>query len=82
MMPANGIWTDLAMAVDRAWSIERALEEQQKAEAGGLEIPDPSGPLWQWQALQQLDHFERQFVGGDDFALLHAIRVSAPTMIW
>jgi hypothetical protein len=63
--------------VEKDWAFEQVLAALEQARAEGMEWFDPSGPVPQWCALQKLDALEQQFGKGDDFALLHAIRVCA-----
>ena len=63
--------------VEKNWTLEQVIAEQEKAEAEGLDWLDPTGPICKWDALQKLDWIERQFSKGDNFALLHAIRICA-----
>lgn len=62
--------------VQKDWTIEQVMEAHAKARAADpSKRDDPSMPLYQWVALDKLDHLEREFRAGDRFALLHAIRV-------
>jgi hypothetical protein len=63
--------------VEKDWTLEQVVAAQEQAQANGLERFDPSGPIFQWEALQRLDVLEQQFSKGDNFTLLHAICVCA-----
>jgi hypothetical protein len=55
------------------WSAEQASAEQAAYVAAGGNSNDPSGPLYQWAALQKIDALETAYNGGDTLALLDAV---------
>jgi hypothetical protein len=65
------------MKAMKDWAAEEAIAAQSRAQAEGMEWFDPAGPLHQWNALQKLDALERHYAKGDNFALLHALKVCA-----
>jgi hypothetical protein len=62
---------------ETGWTLEQAIAEQQETGPGQRDIFDPTGPIYRWDALQKLEALERNFAKGDNFALLHAIRICA-----
>jgi hypothetical protein len=58
--------------------VERAQAAQKQFEERGGNVADPSGPLYQWVALQEIEHrLRQQFEAGDRMALFAAIRKCA-----
>lgn len=65
--------------VNKDWTIEEA---QAANESALLENPersysDPTLPLFQWAALHNLDNLHAQYIQGNKFALMQAIRECA-----
>jgi hypothetical protein len=64
-----------ADVVEKDWSFAKVMMEHERAIARGQSGPDL--PLFQWNALRDLDTLKAQFEAGDGFALLQAIRKCA-----
>jgi hypothetical protein len=63
--------------VEKTWTAEQAWAAQVEAMANGLEVSDPSGPYYRWDALHVVDNLKGRFETGDRRALLAAIRECA-----
>jgi hypothetical protein len=59
------------------WSFERARAAQKRFTAGGGKRNDPTSPFAQWGALQELGGLRARHEGGEQFALMYALRVCA-----
>jgi hypothetical protein len=63
--------------VDKSWAAEEVVAAQAAAELEGLPYDDPTGPVYQWDALHRLDQLQADYGNGDQAALFAALRVCA-----
>jgi hypothetical protein len=61
--------------VEKDWSFAKVMMEHERAIVRGRS--GPTMPLYQWNALHDLDTLKLQFQTGDSFALLQAMRKCA-----
>lgn len=62
--------------VEKSWTFEQVMAAQECFQANAS-YEDPSGPLYQWNALHNLDGLEQAFIRGNKFAMMQALRVCA-----
>jgi hypothetical protein len=68
----------LRWTVRKDWSAAQAMAAQKRAiDADPALENSPATPFFQWATLLQLDQLERDFRGGDRFALMMAIHLCA-----
>ncbi len=67
------------MTAGHEWTLEEAQAESDKALADNpaRESYDPTLPLFQWFALKRLEECREAFHRGDEYELMHAIRICA-----
>jgi hypothetical protein len=65
--------------IDKNLSLDEANAEHEKflANNPNMSYADPSLPLFQWAALNDLEHMKEVFEKGDSYLLMTAIRVCA-----
>jgi hypothetical protein len=61
----------------KGWTFERVWAAQKRFIAEGGKRSAPMSPLVQWAALQELEGLRARQEGGDQYALMYAIRVCA-----
>ncbi|WP_150048682.1 hypothetical protein [Methylomonas rhizoryzae] len=62
------------MTVSSTWTFDEAMSEQNKyVAANPKRALDPSGPLFQWFALKNLEDYQKGFEQGDKHLLMVAI---------
>ena len=69
----------MVILVNKDWTIEEAQAANEAALRKNPErsYSDPTLPLFQWVALHNLDNLHTQYIQGNKFALMQAIRECA-----
>lgn len=67
----------MAIVAEKDWTIQQAIEANERALEKDPTLPSRVQPLFVWAALRDLAHYEQLFLSGDNFALLIAVRICA-----
>lgn len=67
------------MVTDIKWTAREALDATKRAlaDSPGRSDADPTLPVFQWAALHTLEACQEAYQAGNEFELMHAIRVCA-----